>query len=156
MKPEDYNNSFVFLTIKYNIIIFIILMSIQGIRVFWWGVFMLANYHLTNYYLNLFCIISSVIFIILEFKFLVLSFFAIILIIPLFSNFSKNFIFFTAEEKPGALSPQFSRFSRFYAFALPTADPSPLPRSFSSSPSLPLAPLMKVPCRIRAPSNPAI
>ena len=31
---------------------------------------MLANYHLTNYYLNLFCIISSVIFIILEFKFL--------------------------------------------------------------------------------------
>ena len=70
MKPEDYNNSFVFLTIKYNIIIFIILMSIQGIRVFWWGVFMLANYPLTNYYLNLFCIISSVIFIILEFKFL--------------------------------------------------------------------------------------
>ena len=43
MKPEDYNNSFVFLTIKYNIIIFIILMSIQGIRVFLWGVFMLAN-----------------------------------------------------------------------------------------------------------------
>ncbi|MBE5066278.1 hypothetical protein INF23_01480 [Ligilactobacillus salivarius] len=70
MKPEDYNNSFVFLTIKYNIIIFIILMSIQGIRVFWWGVFMLVNYHLTNYYLNLCCIISSVIFIILEFKFL--------------------------------------------------------------------------------------
>ena len=70
MRTEDYNNSFVFLTIKYNIIIFIILMSIQGIRVFWWGVFMLVNYHLTNYYLNLFCIISSVIFIILEFKFL--------------------------------------------------------------------------------------
>ena len=70
MKSEDYNNSFMFLTIKYNVIIFIILMSMQAVRIFWWIVCILTNYHLTNYALNMVCIIASVIFIIWEFRFL--------------------------------------------------------------------------------------